>query len=408
MPEHGAALPGAGRRSLAGRCQTRGMDPRRRLMLARRLGSCIAGLCAVLATFPGTAAAHGGTDDATNYSSRVNSPGDPGLSWTVEGGDSLLELTNATGRAVVVSGYQGEPYLEFRADDTVWVNTRSPAHHLNTTRYATTPLPPEADAAAEPTWELVASDATHAWHDHRIHWMSPLVPQGVDADPTVDQRILSWSIPVSVAGSATEATGELWWIAPEPWWPPVVVPGVVLLLAALAVVLRSGPVDEGSRWPAASRPVVVLLGVVGAANVVRVVDDIVASRASTGEQVAIVIGTTASLAAIAALLRPAWRGTGGGHLALVGAGLATMLIFGGEATDMLTASQITTELPVWIRRWTVGLSYAAIVPVTVVALAAGRHFARLERIRRLGVEADPPSHESHAHHPADVPMEMPD
>lgn len=402
------ALPGIGRRTVAGRCQTRMMDHRRCVMLARRLGSCIAGLCAVLATFPGTAAAHGGTDDATNYSSRVISPGDPGLSWTVEGGDSLLELTNATGRVVVVSGYQGEPYLEFRADDTVWVNTRSPAHHLNATRYATTPLPPEADAGADPTWERVASDATHAWHDHRIHWMSPLVPEGVDAAPTVDQRILSWSIPVSVAGSAAEATGELWWIAPEPWWPPVVVPGVVLLLAALAVVLRSGPVDEGSRWPAASRPVVVLLGAVGVANVIRVVDDIVASRASTGEQVAIVIGTTASLAAVAALLRAAWRGTGGGHLALVGAGLATMLIFGGEATDMLTASQITTELPVWIRRWTVGLSYAVIVPVTVVAMAAGRHFAHFHRSGRSAVAQAEHFDHTGPERPAHRPTEMPD
>ena len=129
------------------------------------------------------------------------------------------------------------------------------------------------------------------------------------------------------------------------------------------------------------RSVVVMIGFVAVANVVRVLDDMSASSASTGEQVAVSIGTVVSLAAIGALCRSAWRGTGGGHLALVGAGVATMMIFCGEATDMLTASQITTDLPVWIRRWTVGLSYAVIVPTTVVALAAARHFAHHYRSR---------------------------
>lgn len=390
-------------------CQTHDVNRSRLASLAHRRGARIAGLVAtLLVTFPGTAAAHGGTADATNYSSRVTARGDDALTWTVSGGDSLIELSNGTSEVVVISGYQGEPYLEFRTDGTVWVNTRSPAYFQNATRYGTSPLPPEADATATPEWEKVATDATYAWHDHRIHWMSPLVPEGVDADPTIDQRILNWSIPVSVGGDATEATGELWWIAPEPWWPPVVVPGLVLLAAALTVVLRTRPIDEGARWPAASRPVVVIIGVIAVANIIRVVDDIVASSATVGEQVAISIGTGASIAAIAALARAAWRGTGGGHLALVGAGLATMLIFGGEATDMLTASQITTELPVWIRRWTVGLSYAVIVPVTVVAMAAGRHFAHFHHSRRSAVAQA--EHFDHAgpERPAHRPTEMPD
>jgi len=341
---------------------------------SRRVVTATLAAAAVLGV-PATVAAHGGTTDATNYSSRVTDPGVVGLEWSVSGGDSLLELHNTTGHRVEVLGYQGEPYLEFRSDGTVWVNIHSPARYQNTTRYATDPLPTTADATAAPEWELVDAGGRHAWHDHRIHWMSPLVPQGVDENPDLDQRILGWTIPIVVDGDAVDVTGELWWVAPSPWWPPVVIPGVVLALAALALVVRTSPVDDGARWPAVARPIVALLALVGLANVVRVVDDIVASRASTGEQLAVVIGTAVSLAAIGALCRTAWRGTGGGHLALVGAGLATMLIFGGEATDMLTASQINTVLPVWIRRCTVGLSYAAIVPVTVVAIAASRHFA---------------------------------
>lgn len=333
----------------------------------------------------GSAEAHGGTADATNYSSRFADTGPRGLDWIVRGGDSLLELTNRTGEVVVVRGYQGEPYLEFRADSTVWVNTRSPARYQNTTRYATEPLPAEADATAEPEWVRVASDATYSWHDHRIHWMSPLLPEGVDADPSLDQRILDWTIPLTIGGVDAVATGELWWIAPSPWWPPVVFPAIVLFLIAMMAVVRTAPTDGGALWPGTSRPVVVMIGLVAVANVVRVVDDMSASSASLGEQVTISIGTIVSLAAVAALCRAAWRGTGGGHLALVGAGLAMMLIFGGEATDMLTASQITTELPMWVRRWTVGVSYAVIVPTTVVAVAAARHFATHYRDRPVGV-----------------------
>lgn len=357
--------------------------------------AAIAVIAGVVLGLPSVASAHGGTTDATNYSSRVTDPGATGLEWSVSGGDSLLRLRNSTGQAVVVVGYQGEPYLEFRADGTVWVNVHSPARYQNTTRYATEPLPQEADAAATPEWSKVADDGTYSWHDHRIHWMSPLVPQGVDADPGLDQRILGWSIPLRIAGTDIDAHGELWWIAPSPWWPPVVIPGVILAAIALAIVVRSSPIADGTRWPATSRPVVGLLAFVGAANVVRVVDDMVASDAATGEQIAVAVGTGVSLAAIAALCRSAWRGTGGGHLALVGAGLATMLIFGGEATDMLTASQITTVLPVWIRRCTVGLSYAVIVPVTVVAIAAARHFAHHHRPQdgrsRMGESATQPS-----------------
>lgn len=320
------------------------------------------------------AAAHGSSDDATNYSSRVLDPADPRLTWSIRGGDALLELSVERGTSVVVEGYQREPYLEFRQDGTVWANLHSPAHYQNTSRYGTDPLPPVADASAAPDWAKVANSGRYSWHDHRIHWMSPLVPEGVESDPDVDQRLLSWTIPLLVDGVDTEVTGELWWVAPSAWWPFVLALGAVFALIALLAVARTSP--DGENWPVPARAVVVVLGLVGAANVVRVIDDMVASSAGRGEQWALAIGSAVSLTAIILLARSAWHGTTVGYLSLLGAGLATLLIFGGGATDMLTASQISTVLPLWVRRGTVAASYVSIVPVTVVVGAAAIHFAR--------------------------------
>ena len=57
------------------------------------------------------------------------------------GGDGFLEMAVEPGHEVVVEGYDGEPYLRFRADGTVQENQNSPATYLNRNRYAGAEVP---------------------------------------------------------------------------------------------------------------------------------------------------------------------------------------------------------------------------------------------------------------------------
>ncbi|OWY59557.1 hypothetical protein B7486_73940, partial [cyanobacterium TDX16] len=101
-----------------------------------------------------------------------------GVSLQVAGGDSFLELQVDPGVEVDVPGYEGEPYLRVLADGTVEENELSPSAFQNRDRYGTE-IPAQADAEAEPRWVEVASGGEYAWHDHRIHWMSPDAPPRV-------------------------------------------------------------------------------------------------------------------------------------------------------------------------------------------------------------------------------------
>jgi hypothetical protein len=44
-----------------------------------------------------------------------------------------------------------------------------------------------------------------------------------------------------------------------------------------------------------------------------------------------------------------------------------MLLYGGEAGSELSAPQLDTSLPDWIRRWTIAASYAVVAPALLAA-----------------------------------------
>ena len=128
-----------------------------------------------------------------NYRSYVTrvAPSVPGLSLQVlEFADRLL-LRNQTGRTVTVEGYEGEPYARVLAEGTVEVNTRSPAYYLNQSFYAQVTVPPSASADAPPRWTVVDRTGQFEWHDHRIHWMSPIPPAQVK-DRGRRTKIFDW------------------------------------------------------------------------------------------------------------------------------------------------------------------------------------------------------------------------
>jgi hypothetical protein len=154
----------------------------------------------------------------TDYRSTVDAiePPAEGVRAEVVGGDGFLELRVERGHDVVVTGYQGEPYLRFRPDGTVQRNRRSPATYVNDSRNAVAEVPGSADPQADPDWGTVAHGGAYAWHDHRIHWMGSERPAG--AEPGEWTR--PWAVDIEVDGNATRIHGTLALVDdvnPLPW-----------------------------------------------------------------------------------------------------------------------------------------------------------------------------------------------
>jgi hypothetical protein len=327
---------------------------------------------------PVRVAAHGGDNGplATNYRSDITDPGAAGLTWSARGGDGLVELTNDTGQEVVVFGYQAEPYLWFVPGDGVYRNTSSPATYLNEDRYGDVDMPAGTSASAEPVWEQVTTANSYAWHDHRAHWMSRTDPPAVAAEPGREHLVLDFAIPLQVGDTDVAAAGELRWLPDVAWWPPVAALSVVASILVGVVALTTRP--AGDRWAPVARSGTAIVLVVVAANLVRVVDDLDRYPTSS-ERVVLIITALVTLGAVVALCSRAWKGHPGGFGALAVAALMVMLIYGGEAGSELSAPQLDTSLPDWIRRWTIAASYSVVAPAFVAVGIGAWWYARTLR-----------------------------
>jgi hypothetical protein len=323
---------------------------------------------------PTQTSAHGGGVDpaATNYRSEITDPGADGLTWTSRGGDGLVEMTNDTGREVVVFGYQTEPYLRFVPGDGVYRNSLSPATYLNEDRFGDVDMPPGTSATAEPDWVNVTTGNSFAWHDHRTHWMARTDPLVVADDPGRQHLVLEFEIPLQVGDDdPVAAAGDLRWLPDVAWWPPIAVLVAAASALVVAVALVSRPTAD--RWAPLARVATVVVLLVVAANIVRVIDDLGRSPTSS-ERALTIITALVTLAAVMGLCARAWRGHPGGFGALAVAALMVMLLYGGEAAGELSAPQLDTALPDWIRRWTIAASYAVVAPAMLtVAIAAWWH-----------------------------------
>ncbi|MCW3815463.1 hypothetical protein ONA91_13465 [Micromonospora sp. DR5-3] len=189
----------------------------------RRAGVVVTAALAALLALAAPAAAHGADAPAgTDYRAEVTSlsPARPGLTARMVEAGARLELTNRTGPEVEVLGYSGEPYLRV-GPGGVYENTRSPATYLNRTITGDTQLPPQADPAAAPSWRRVSDGPSARWHDQRTLWLESDLPPQVTADPTREQRVRDWVVPVRAGGEPIEVRGTLDWVPPPdpyPWW----------------------------------------------------------------------------------------------------------------------------------------------------------------------------------------------
>jgi hypothetical protein len=224
---------------------SRGMAHRHILaLLSAALATLSISVCApALATSGGTSteSANPINDQGSSYEYRSNitsvTPDARGLSLQVlEFADRIL-MTNHTGQTVTIYGYQGEPYARVLANGTAEQNVRSPATYLNTNFYADVTVPPTASASAPPKWEVVDRTGQFEWHDHRIHWMSPIPPPQVK-DKSKRTLIFNWQVPISVGATKGAIDGQLFW-TPENSKAPlaVIVLGVLIVLGGLVFVL---------------------------------------------------------------------------------------------------------------------------------------------------------------------------
>jgi MYXO-CTERM domain-containing protein len=193
-----------------------------------------------VALMAGAAPAAQATSNSKDFRSELRAlkPAPPGVSLRVVGRDRFLELSDSGGRTVLVKGYDNEPYLRFRPDRVVEVNTRSPSKYVNEDRYGLRPVPPSANSHAPPKWKAVSRDGAYTWFDHRIHYMSRDIPEQVK-DPDKRTKVFDWRVPITVDGRPVAAVGTLYWdrSSGEGGSNTAVIVAIVCGAAALLVLL---------------------------------------------------------------------------------------------------------------------------------------------------------------------------
>jgi hypothetical protein len=119
-------------------------------------------------------------------------------------------------------------------------NQRSPATYLNGSRYAQTAAPSDVTEDTEkndpPVYKQVATGGTYAWHDHRIHWMSPQ-PKADAHRGAIVPGFDDWKVPMTVDGTAVTVHGQLVYendVSPIPWI------ALIVLVAAAVILLGHG------------------------------------------------------------------------------------------------------------------------------------------------------------------------
>jgi hypothetical protein len=202
-------------------------------------------------------------DQGSSYEYRSNitsvNPDVPGLSLQVLEFADRLVLTNHTGQTVTIFGYSGEPYARVLANGTAEQNVRSPATYLNTNFYADVTVPPSANASAPPQWAVVDRTGQFEWHDHRIHWMSPVVPPQVK-DKSKRTLIFNWQVPIEVGTRKGTIDGQLFWTPENSKASPVVIAlgGAIVVFGLLFVLIvrrrRSRAAPDADEHPSARHP----------------------------------------------------------------------------------------------------------------------------------------------------------
>lgn len=290
----------------------------------------------------GSASAHSGTDVevTSNYRTYLTEvPDDPDLEVDVIDITGTMRLTwNGTGE-IIIAGYEDEPYLRLTPGG-VERNRRSPATYLNQDRYAAVEVPSEADAAAPPEWEVISSEPTVEWHDHRNHWMSTVEPPAVQADPSSPYVIFDhWEIPISIDGQDGSIGGELVWMPP----PSTTTWGLVALTIAIVAL--------GSMFTRLWRVAAALTASIG--TIFFTADTVgyyLRSSDTLSNRLFTMLFPVLACWATVRLWIHVRQRSPDPTLAMMSAGLVLAIIGGVDRLDVLTNSQVFTAGPTWLPR----------------------------------------------------------
>lgn len=194
----------------------------------------------------------------TNFRSEITGmePETGSVEVVVVGSDAFMEVSAEPGTAVMIPGYEGEPYLRIDADGSLWRNENSPARFLNDSRAGNSPIPRDLPDPHDPDWRSIGDGGVVAWHDHRIHWMSDQVPA---TDP--DGAVMEWQVPLMVDGVDTMVTGTLFHAGDQlPW--PLLVTAIAAGLVVLAALRRRHGILTAALVTASVAAVLVSLSVI--------------------------------------------------------------------------------------------------------------------------------------------------
>jgi hypothetical protein len=282
---------------------------------------------------------------ASNYRTTLTSvtPPVPGVHLTVIEAGSRLQLENRTGRELVVLGYEDEPYLRV-GPDGVDVNTRSPATYLNADRQGGAPVPPEADAKAEPVWDHVSDGQVARWHDHRTHWMGVQRPPEVQRNP--DRKVViipDWAVQVRDGATTITANGRLDWVpgpSPWPWYAAALLGGAAVLVVAWR--------HRSDRWLAATLAGLLVVDVIHIGGIMG------EHAGGTGTRVGKLLSTSylsvIAWALIVAALVTLWRRPSDGRRLTALAAVMVAVTGGFGDVGYLDSSTVPFAGPNWLAR----------------------------------------------------------
>ncbi len=327
--------------------------------MSRRLAVATTVLLGAFLSSPDVARADapGPTDyrsEITQVATADGSPLPTGFVISVEGHDSFLSLSVEPGTTAAVPGYEGEPYLRFDADGSVFENRLSFSTIYNQDRYGSAERPDYIDHSAEPEWIRVDDDGSYAWHDHRIHYMDHRPPIGAEPGDV----IIETSVPIQVDGVAVEINVESTLLESNSPITMILISAFIAFGGGL-LLLRQPPVSLA--WTALASALTAFAA--GLGLFLSVPNDTDPSLnwlllPATG-------AIAAGFALIAARRGRAFLTNGAALIATVQ--LATWL---PTRLDSYTAALIPTALPQWLDRGATAAVVGAVVALGVSAITA--------------------------------------
>lgn len=301
-------------------------------------------------TFSGPA--HADAPGPTDYESTITRIELPeksalpdGVDISVEGHDAFLRVLVRKGTAVEISGYEDEPYLRIDANCQVFENQRSMSTWYNKERFGSDVDRSLVDEQLPPDWKQVGSNCAVAWHDHRLHYMSPSPP--VNAEPG-DVLVID-SIPLTISGiDVTVHVESVLAKRPSRVLP---IAAVAFTLVVLSLLLR---VQLASL---ATLSAAVLAVVLGSAQYLW-------SAPETGPQLTTILVPLIAIVACSWALYSRHRTTSISGIGAQLLGGVFLAVWAWQRAGVLTAALLPTSLPYFIDRS--GTSVVATIAVFAV------------------------------------------